>query len=69
VATRKYEIPGMRSAEDVQRVDQALRGVWGIQEVAAQPSSREVTFSYDERAAKEADFKQAILESGYDVKE
>lgn len=67
MTTRKIRIQGMSAPQDVERVEDAIRGVWGIQEVAIQPDKAEVTFSFDERAAKYEDFKTAVLDRGYGV--
>ena len=67
MATRKIEIQGMQSPHDAQQVEDAIRGVWGFQEMSIQPDKAEVTFSYDERAAAYEDFKTAILDRGFGV--
>jgi len=67
MTTRKIQIQGMHDAQDVKRVENAIRGVWGFQEVAIQPDKAEVTFSFDDRAAKYEDFKTAVLDRGYGV--
>lgn len=67
MTTRKIQIQGMTAKEDVERVEAAIRGVWGIREVAIRPDRAEVTFSYDERAARYEDFKTAVLDRGYGV--
>jgi copper chaperone CopZ len=65
--TAKLAIQGMQGPQDAQQIDQVLRGVWGVREVAMQADKAEVTFTYDERAAKFEDFKTAILDRGFGV--
>lgn len=67
MTTRKIEIQGMNAPQDVEQVENAIRGVWGFQEVSIQPDKAEVTFSFDERAAKYEDFKTAVQGRGYGV--
>ncbi|MBL0388374.1 heavy-metal-associated domain-containing protein [Tumebacillus sp. ITR2] len=67
MATGKFVIQGMRGEEDAKRVDETLRGVWGIQDVNMLVEKAEVNFRYDERAASYQDLKQALIDQGFGV--
>lgn len=67
MATGKFRIQGMKGEQDATQVDQTVRGVWGVQEVAMQPNKAEVTFTFDDKAVSYADIKQALVDRGYGV--
>lgn len=67
MATGKFRIQGMNNADDAKRIDEALHDVWGVRAVEVRKQSDEVLFTYDERAAKYGDFKQAVLDIGFGV--
>jgi copper chaperone CopZ len=67
VATGKFQIHGIDSPKDAEQVQQALKEVFGIQEVMLQRQSGEVTFTYDERSASFRDFKHAVMDAGFTV--
>ncbi|KEO83785.1 heavy-metal-associated domain-containing protein [Tumebacillus flagellatus] len=69
MATGKFILQGMKGEDDAKRVDETLRGVWGIQDVNLHVEKAEVNFRYDERAASYQDLKQALIDQGFGVVE
>lgn len=59
----------MKSPEDAERVSKVLHDVWGIRKVEVQLDKGEATISYNEDAASFQDFQQAIVDSGFEVKD
>jgi copper chaperone CopZ len=62
-------IEGMENQKDLDRVLASLRGVWGVRQVDINSSSGEAVVSYDENAASLHDFKQAVIDSGFQVRD
>ncbi|MCY8233047.1 heavy-metal-associated domain-containing protein [Priestia endophytica] len=58
------KIEGMRDENDVNKVLHALNEVWGVSRVEVSLANRMVTFSYDEKAASQDDFLQAVKDTG-----
>jgi copper chaperone CopZ len=67
MATGKFHVHGIESQKDAEQVQQALKSVFGIQEVQMQWQSGDVTFTYDERSASYRDFKHAVMDVGFTV--
>jgi copper chaperone CopZ len=65
--TGKLHVHGIKSAKDADQVQQALKAVFGIQEVKMQQQSGDVTITYDERTASFRDFKHAVMDVGFTV--
>ncbi|AOH53301.1 hypothetical protein ABE28_002975 [Peribacillus muralis] len=59
----------MRNENDVNKVLHALNEVWGVSEVEVSLANKLVTFSYDEKAASQVDFLQAVKDTGFYIKE
>jgi copper chaperone CopZ len=67
MVTGKFHVHGIESSKDAEQVQQALKAVFGIQEVKMQWQSGDVTFTYDERSASFRDFKHAVMDVGFTV--
>jgi copper chaperone CopZ len=67
MAIGKFHVHGIESPKDTEQVQQALKAVFGIQEVKMQGQSGDVTFTYDERSASFRDFKHAVMDAGFTV--
>lgn len=65
--TGKLVVYGINNSQDAERVNQAVKEVFGIQEVTVQPQSGEVNITYDERSSSFRDFKHAVMDAGYTV--
>jgi copper chaperone CopZ len=65
--TGKFHVHGIENPKDAEQVQQALKAVFGIQEVKMQWQSGDVTFTYDERSASFRDFKHAVMDVGFTV--
>ncbi|MFJ7754394.1 heavy-metal-associated domain-containing protein [Peribacillus muralis] len=63
------KVEGMRNENDVNKVLHALNEVWGVSEVEVSLANKLVTFSYDEKAASQVDFLQAVKDTGFYIKE
>jgi copper chaperone CopZ len=55
--------------KDEKIVNEALHDVWGVRNVKLNPETGEAIISYDEDAASFIDFKQAILDTGFEINE
>ena len=65
---RTVKLPGLHTQGQADEVSEVLQGVWGIRSVDEVSLARgEVTFTYDERAAAEGDFLEALEEKGFEV--
>lgn len=58
----------MNTPEDAKRVSEVLHDIWGIRKVEVQLDKGEATISFDENAASIQDFQQAVVDSGFEVK-
>jgi copper chaperone CopZ len=67
MAIGKFHVQGIESPKDAEQAQQALKAVFGIQEVKMQGQSGDVTFIYDERSASFRDFKHAVMDAGFTV--
>jgi len=65
--THKFSIPGLKK-EDEKKISDALHDVWGVRNVKINTQTNEAIFSYNEEAGSLNDFKQAIMDLGYEVK-
>jgi copper chaperone CopZ len=63
------EIKNMMNEADAKKVIDAMEHVWGVQRVEVRLSQNQAVYSYDERMASHHDFKQAVIEAGYEVTE
>ncbi|GGE50584.1 hypothetical protein GCM10011391_31690 [Pullulanibacillus camelliae] len=66
---RQVKINGLHSKEDVDKVEQALKDVWGVRRTEVSLERQEAKFSYNENSASYEDFVQALKENGYTVSE
>jgi copper chaperone CopZ len=55
--------------KDEEIVNQALHDVWGVRNVKLNPETGDAVISYDEDAASFIDFRQAILDSGFEIED
>ncbi|MFY4777400.1 heavy-metal-associated domain-containing protein [Metabacillus sp. RGM 3146] len=62
------KVEGLQTQNDADKVAQALHAVWGIRRAEVSLNSSEATFTYDENAANDIDFHQAITEAGFKIK-
>jgi copper chaperone len=67
MVTRKMIIEDMQNQADVSKISQALHDVWGIRKVEVSLDRKEATFSFDETAASLRDFREAVVQLGYEV--
>ncbi|HYK71961.1 MAG TPA: heavy-metal-associated domain-containing protein [Pseudoneobacillus sp.] len=65
--TGTIKLEGIQNQQDADKVLHALNEVWGVRQAEVSHVTGEAIFSYDEQAASEQDFEQAILDSGYEV--
>jgi len=68
MVTKTIAIRGMNDQEDAEKVSHALHEVWGINKAEVSLARKEAVFTYDETAASFRDFRQVILDLGYEVK-
>jgi copper chaperone len=68
VAKKTISLKDVRTSDDAERISEVLHDVWGIRKVEVQLDKGEATISYDEKAASIQDFQQAIVDSGFEVK-
>lgn len=55
----------MTNEQDVDKVQSALKGVWGVSQVAVSLPNQEATLSFNENSASYEDFLQAIKDTGF----
>jgi cation transport ATPase len=67
MVTGKFHVHGIESSKDAEQVQQALKAVFGIQDVMMQWQTGDVSFTYDERSASFGDFKHAVMDIGFTV--
>jgi copper chaperone CopZ len=60
-------IKNMMNETDAKKVIDAMEHVWGVQRVEVHLSQNQAVYTYDERMASQHDFKQAVIEAGYEV--
>ncbi|WP_139492442.1 heavy-metal-associated domain-containing protein [Brevibacillus dissolubilis] len=60
-------VKGINESNDIKLVEKALYDVWGIQQVEISLGTGQVRLTYDEKAASEIDFEQAIVDQGFAV--
>lgn len=65
--TAKMVVQNMKTEQDKQKVDAVLHDVWGVRQVDADLTTKEVLISYNENAASFHDFEQAIIDCGYQI--
>lgn len=68
VTKKTILLKGMNTPYDAERVSEVLHDVWGIRKVELQLDKSEASISFDENAASLQDFQQALVDSGYEVK-
>ncbi|MEO2076357.1 MAG: heavy-metal-associated domain-containing protein [Bacillus sp. (in: firmicutes)] len=64
--TRVVTFKNMTNQEDANKILEAIEHVWGVTKVEINLSKSEAIFSFDERMASVQDFKQVIMESGFE---
>jgi copper chaperone len=62
-------VKNMGNETDANKVLEAIEHVWGLLRAEVHLSQKEAVFSYDERMASVQDFKQAVVEAGFDIGE
>jgi copper chaperone len=62
-------VKNMGNETDANKVLEAIEHVWGLLRAEVHLSQKEAVFSYDERMASAQDFKQAVVEAGFDIGE
>jgi cation transport ATPase len=67
MAIGKFRVHGIESPKDAEQAQQALKAVFGIQEVKMQWQSGDVRFTYDERSASFRDFKHDVMDVRFTV--
>ncbi len=69
MSEQRLSIPvrGMTCASCVAHVEQALRGVDGVEEVAVNLATERATLRFDPQAVRMADLVRAVQETGYEV--
>lgn len=65
--TAKTTIVNMNNQDDADKVMKVIESVWGITRAEVNLSKGEALFTFDEKMASEEDFKQAIIDSGYQI--
>ncbi|GBF11992.1 heavy-metal-associated domain-containing protein [Tepidibacillus infernus] len=65
--TENIAVQGINTKVDADRVKEVLQDVWGVREVVINEKNGNALISYDEHAASITDFKQAILDAGYNL--
>jgi copper chaperone len=55
----------MTNEQDANKVQSALKGVWGARHVDVSLPNQEATFSFNENSASYEDFLQAIIDTGF----
>ena len=65
--TETIKVAGWHCGGCAARTESALKGVPGVNSVAADKNKKEVTVTYDDSKAKRADLDKAITDSGYTV--
>ncbi|GGH86326.1 copper chaperone CopZ [Pullulanibacillus pueri] len=66
---RQVKISDLQSKEDVDKVEQALKDVWGVRNAEVSLERQEAKFSYNENSASYDDFVQALKDSGFSIQE
>ncbi|MBP0725743.1 heavy-metal-associated domain-containing protein [Bacillus sp. RG28] len=61
------KINGIKNDQDANKILQALHEVWGIREAEVSVVNQTATFSYDEKAASQTDFIQAVKDTGFHI--
>lgn len=59
----------MESQADGEKVESAIRDVWGIRSVDVNVKQGEAILSFDEKAGSFIDFEQAIADCGYQIED
>ncbi|GGE09104.1 hypothetical protein GCM10011571_08060 [Marinithermofilum abyssi] len=62
-------IKGMKDQKDLDRVLASLRDVWGVRQVDINLSKGEAVVSFNKNAASLHDFEQAVIDSGFQVRD
>lgn len=62
-------IKNMGNETDAKKVLDAIEHVWGLMRAEVHLSQKEAVYSYDERMASSQDFKQAVMEAGFEIAE
>ncbi|MBH8599612.1 MULTISPECIES: heavy-metal-associated domain-containing protein [unclassified Thermoactinomyces] len=61
------KIKGMKNKEDLEKVLAGLQDVWGVRQVDIDLSRGEAVLSFNEKSASLHDFKQAVINTGFQV--
>ncbi|MDP4083924.1 MAG: copper chaperone [Bacillota bacterium] len=62
-----FVIKNMVNETDASKVLDAIEHVWGLNKAEVHLSRNEAVFSFDKRMASLMDFKQAVIEAGYEI--
>lgn len=62
------KVEGMKDQDDVTKVLHALNEVWGVRKAEVSLENKVATFTYDEKAASQEDFLQAVKDTGFNIK-
>lgn len=62
-----FKISNLHSDEDARKLTGAMLDVWGISRAEANTQHKTVTIKFDESMSSQEDFKQAVLEAGFDL--
>ncbi|WP_174727748.1 heavy-metal-associated domain-containing protein [Mesobacillus harenae] len=66
--TRTITISEMSKADE-EKINEALHDVWGVRNIKLNPTKGEAVISFDEQAASFIDFKQAVIDCGFQITE
>jgi copper chaperone CopZ len=62
------KVEGMKDQDDVTKVLHALNEVWGVRKAEVSLENKVANFTYDEKAASQEDFLQAVKDTGFNIK-
>lgn len=65
--TMTISIKGMQNSEDLKLAKEALNNVWGVDQVEVSLERSEARLTYDEAAASDIDFEQALVDEGFHI--
>ncbi|MBE3568838.1 MAG: heavy-metal-associated domain-containing protein [Bacillales bacterium] len=63
--TRMVSIPNMTKLDE-DAVSRVLHDVWGVRNIKINAEKKTATISFDENAATLEDFRQAMIDSGFE---
>lgn len=67
--TGMFQVKGLSSNEDANKILEALHHVWGVRRAEVNENTGNARFSFDDSAASLHDFQQAIIEAGFEVEQ